>query len=264
MQFKTILMLALISLASPSLYGQKGPNPDANNPDAGGQIIGTVVESASSVPMEYTSIAVYRVVDSSLVTGTVSNTDGEFRLEDVPFGKYYIEIKFVGYEKAVYDPVILSRGTEALDEVEIVADQRRVEYKIDKKVVNVSEGLSAAGGTAVDVLENTPSVTVDIEGNVSLRGSGSFTVLINGKPTVLDAADALRQIPASSIQNIEIITNPSVKYDPDGNGGIINVVLKKQHEKGTTGIVNTSVGVSNKYRIDALLNRRLGKFNYFI
>ncbi len=271
-------MLALISLASPSLYGQKGPNPDANNPDAGGQIIGTVVESASSVPMEYTSIAVYRVVDSSLVTGTVSNTDGEFRLEDVPFGKYYIEIKFVGYEKAVYDPVIVSRGnrivdigqlelslsTEALDEVEIVADQRRVEYKIDKKVVNVSEDLSAAGGTAVDVLENTPSVTVDIEGNVSLRGSGSFTVLINGKPTVLDAADALRQIPASSIQNIEIITNPSVKYDPDGNGGIINVVLKKQIEKGTTGIVNASVGRNNKYRFDALLNRRTGKMNYFI
>ena len=271
-------MLALITLASSSLYGQKGPNPGVNNPDASGQIIGTIVESASAVPMEYTSIAVYRVTDSSLVTGTVSNTDGEFRLEDVPFGRYYLEIKFVGYEKAVYDPVIVSRdnrmvdigqlklslSTEALDEVEIVADQRRVEYKIDKKVVNVSEDLSAAGGTAVDVLENTPSVTVDIEGNVSLRGSGSFTVLINGKPTVLDAADALRQIPASSIQNIEIITNPSVKYDPDGNGGIINVVLKKQIEKGTTGIVNASVGRNNKYRFDALLNRRTGKMNYFI
>jgi outer membrane receptor protein involved in Fe transport len=278
MKIKIIFMLAMMLPASSYLFGQSGPNPYGTNPDVKGQITGTVVESASSVPMEYTSIAVYRMNDSSLVTGTVTNSEGKFRLEDVPYGDYYIEIKFVGYEKAVYSPVALTRGnrnldigqmklslsSEALDEVEIVADQRRVEYKIDKKVVNVSEDLSAAGGTAVDVLENTPSVTVDIEGNVSLRGSGSFTVLINGKPTVLDAADALRQIPASSIQNIEIITNPSVKYDPDGNGGIINVVLKKQVERGTTGIINASVGRNNKYRFDALLNRRTGKMNYFI
>lgn len=271
-------MSALLVLTSVYLYGQRGPNPDLGNPDAKGIITGRVVEASSNVPMEYTSIAVYRVADSSLVTGTVTNNNGQFKLEDVPYGQYYVEIKFVGYEKSVYSPIVVSRdnrtvdigetelslSANALEEVEIVADQRRVEYKIDKKVVNVSEDLSAAGGTAVDVLENTPSVSVDIEGNVSLRGSGSFTVLINGKPTVLDAADALRQIPASTIQNIEIITNPSVKYDPDGNGGIINVVLKKQVEKGTTGIVNASVGLNNKYRVDALLNRRTGKMNYFI
>lgn len=276
MKLKNLVMSALIVLTS-ALYGQSGPNPDRPNPDTKGIITGKVVEASSDVPMEYTSVAVYRTADSSLVTGTVTNTDGQFKVEDVPYGQYYLEIKFVGYQKSVYSPLVVSRdnrvvdigemqlslSTEALAEVEIVADQRRVEYKIDKKVVNVSEDLSAAGGTAVDVLENTPSVTVDIEGNVSLRGSGSFTVLINGKPTVLDAADALRQIPASTIQNIEIITNPSVKYDPDGNGGIINVVLKKQVEKGTTGIVNASVGLNNKYRLDALLNRRAGKMNYF-
>lgn len=266
-------MLLLASVA----YGQSGPNPGAA-PEAKGTITGKVVDQSSEVPMEYTSIAIYRMRDSSLVTGTVTNTNGSFVMDDVPFGQYYMEIKFVGYEKKVLRQVILNRetrnldlgviqlslGSERIDEVEIIADQRRVEYKLDKKVVNVSEDLSAAGGTAADVLENTPSVTVDIEGNVSLRGSGNFTVLINGKPTVLDAGDALRQIPASTIQNIEIITNPSVKYDPDGNGGIINVVLKKQVEKGTTGIVNASVGRNNKYRFDALLNRRSGKLNYFI
>ncbi|MDT8430887.1 MAG: TonB-dependent receptor, partial [Bacteroidales bacterium] len=265
-------------LAGSYLYGQSGPNPGDPNPESKGLITGTVVEEFSEVPMEYTSIAVYRTADSSLVTGTVTNTNGQFRLEDVPYGTYYVEIKFVGYQKSVHSPVVVSRNnrivdlgemtlsisSETLAEVEILADQRRVEYKIDKKVVNVSEDLSAAGGTAVDVLENTPSVSVDIEGNVSVRGSGNFTVLINGKPTVLDAADALRQIPASTIRNIEIITNPSVKYDPDGNGGIINVVLKKQNEKGTTGIVNASVGLNNKYRFDGLLNRRTGKMNYFI
>ncbi len=278
MNLRSVLLPALIVLSAGYLFGQSGPNPGNIKPELKGLITGTVIEASSDVPMEYSSIAVYRVADSSLVTGTVTNTNGEFRLDDVPFGTFYVEIKFVGYEKSVYSPVVISRdnrttdlgelklslSTEALEEVEIVADQRRVEYKIDKKVVNVSEDLSAAGGTAVDVLENTPSVSVDIEGNVSLRGSGSFTVLINGKPTVLDAADALRQIPASTIQNIEIITNPSVKYDPDGNGGIINVVLKKQIKKGTTGIVNASVGRNNKYRIDALLNKRNGKMNYFI
>jgi outer membrane receptor protein involved in Fe transport len=128
----------------------------------------------------------------------------------------------------------------------------------------VGQDINAAGGTVVDVLENTPSVTVDIDGNVSLRGSGSFTVLIDGKPSVLSGSEALRQIPASSVENIEIITNPSAKYDPDGNAGIINVVMKKAVEKGTTGIVNGSVGINDKYRADFLLNRKQGPWNFFV
>ena len=274
----SFIFISLLVFNPGNVFAQRGPNAAVLNPESKGLIIGKVLDKSSNAPMEYSSIAVYSLPDSSLVTGTVTNTSGEFELEDIPYGKYFIEVKFIGYEKSVISPVeitrdtreanlgmlFLSLSTEALEEVEIVADQRRVEYRIDKKVVNVSEDLSAAGGTAVDVLENTPSVTVDIEGNVSLRGSSNFTVLINGKPTVLDAADALRQIPASSIQNIEIITNPSVKFDPDGNGGIINVVMKKQLESGTTGIMNASVGLNNKYRIDALVNRRVGKLNYFV
>ncbi|HKK61934.1 MAG TPA: outer membrane beta-barrel family protein [Bacteroidales bacterium] len=275
---KSVLIVVCTIIYGGILSAQSGPNPSQEMPASKGEISGKVVEENTDTPLEYTSVAVFSLEDSSLVNGTVTNSEGEFILNDVPFGEYYLEVQFVGYEKATISPVVVSRksrttslgslelsiSTKSLEEVEIVADQRRVEYKIDKKVVNVSEDLTAAGGTAVDVLENTPSITVDIEGNVSLRGSSNFTVLINGKPTVLDAADALRQIPASNIQNIEIITNPSVKYDPDGNGGIVNVVLKKQHEKGTTGIINASVGVNNKYRADALINRRLGKFNYFI
>jgi outer membrane receptor protein involved in Fe transport len=258
-------------------YGQSGPNNPDNIPTDKGRISGKVIDKNSKAPMEYCSVALYSLKDSALITGTVSDPSGVFVLKDLALGPYYLEIHFIGYEKKILTPVmvsprenninlgevILSVNTKSLAEVEVVADQRRVEYKLDKKVVNVSEDLNAAGGSAVDVLENTPSVTVDIEGNVSLRGSSSFTVLINGKPTVLDAADALQQIPASNIQNIEIITNPSVKYDPDGNAGIINVVLKKQIEKGTTGIINTSLGLNHKYRFDALLNRRIGKFSYF-
>lgn len=276
--FKKILLIPIIIFYALGVIAQSGPNPVISSPDSKGVIIGKVIDAGSGVPMEYTSVAIFSFPDSSLITGTVTNNSGYFELEDVPYGEYYLVAKFVGYEKSVISPLVISRenrnidlgsmrlslSSEALDEVEIVADQRRVEYKIDKKVVNVGEDLNAAGGTAVDVLENTPSVTVDIEGNVSLRGSSNFTVLINGKPTVLDAADALRQIPASSIQNIEIITNPSVKYDPDGNGGIVNVILKKQVESGTTGIINASIGRNNKYRIDGLINRKQGDFNYFL
>ncbi len=275
---RKIILSAFLMLIVNVAYNQGGPYSESGEADVKGTIFGKVIEASSEIPMEYTSIAVYRLVDSSLVTGTVSNKEGVFKLEDVPYGKYYIEVKFIGYEKAVLSPVSLSRetrnidlgklelalGTEAIDEVEIIADRRRVEYKIDKKVVNVSQDLNAAGGTAVDVLENTPSVSVDIEGNVTMRGSGNFTVLIDGKPTVLEGADALRQIPASTIENIEIITNPSVKYDPDGNGGIINVVMKEQVQKGLNGLVNASVGLNDKYNIDALINRRSEKLDYFI
>jgi hypothetical protein len=222
------LLSALFVLSSTFAYNQSGPNSPDINPELKGIIKGKVTDEKSNVPMEYSTIAVYTMQDSTLITGTVTNVSGEFQLDGLPFGRYFLEINFVGYNKSTTKPLMLSPdsriidmgelmlsvNTEMLEEVEIVADQRRVEYRIDKKVVNVSEDLSSAGGSAVDVLENTPSVTVDIEGNVSLRGSTNFTVLINGKPTVLDAADALRQIPASSIQNIEIITNPSVKYDP--------------------------------------------------
>ncbi|MFW6259830.1 MAG: TonB-dependent receptor domain-containing protein, partial [Tangfeifania sp.] len=148
--------------------------------------------------------------------------------------------------------------------VDVVADKAQVEFKLDKKVVNVSQVISAVGGTAVDVLENTPSVQVDIEGNVTVRGSSNFTVLIDGRPSVLSGSEALRQIPSSSIENIEIITNPSAKYEPDGNAGIINLVMKKNSLNGLSGLVNASIGTRDKYRGDFTLNYRTEKFNYFI
>ena len=119
-----------------------------------------------------------------------------------------------------------------------MADKSHVQYKIDRKVVNVSQDINSASGSAVDILQNTPSVNVDIDGNVELRGSTKFTVLIDGKPTVLDASEALQQIPANMIENIEIITNPSAKFDPDGSAGIINVILKKKKSLGLNGIVS--------------------------
>jgi outer membrane receptor protein involved in Fe transport len=157
----------------------------------------------------------------------------------------------------------LDVSAQLLDGVEIVGDRNRVTYQVDKKIVNVSQDLKSAGGTAIDVLENVPSVKVDIEGNVTMRGSGNFTVLVDGRPSVLESSDALQQIPAAAIDHIEIITNPSVKYDPDGTAGIINVITKKSKTGGLNGIVNASAGTRNKYSADILLNYRAGKFNVF-
>jgi len=257
-------------------------NPVTDNPDddtpSGGVVTGRVAEEGTLDPMEYTTIAIYSLQDSSLVGGTISDPDGNFEVSKLPFGEYYVVTNFVGYNKKVIDPIYLSPDNIKVDlgllemsvnmhsisEVEVIADRKHVDYRLDKKIVNVSQNINATGGTAADVLENTPSVSVDIEGNVSLRGSGSFTVLIDGKPSVLEGSDALQQIPASAIQNIEIITNPSARYDPDGNGGIINVVMKEKTGKGVNGIVNASAGFNKKYRADFLLNRGTGNWNFFL
>lgn len=242
-----------------------------------GRIKGIIIEAGSSQPMEYANIAIYNNTDSSLVTGGITNSQGQFDISGLAYGQYYLEANFIGYEKKSFSGVrvaasrstvdvgsmVLSPSSQEIGGVEVVADRQRVEYKIDKKVINVSQDINAAGGTAVDVLENTPSVEVDIEGNVSLRGSSSFTVLIDGRPSVLTGSDALRQLPASAIENIEIITNPSAKYDPDGMAGIINVVMKKNILAGFNGIINTSVGTGDKYRSDLTLNYRTRKSNLF-
>ena len=205
--------------------------------------------------MEYANVAIYRKDNSKLVTGGMANGAGEFEISDLPMGAYYVEANFIGFEKTtVADVKIIPNATtvdmgtielevsrQQIGAVEVVAERNRIEYKIDKKVINVSQDINAAGGTAVTVLENTPSVEVDIDGNVSLRGSSSFTVMIDGRPSVLSGSDALRQIPSSAIENIEIITNPSVKYDPDGMAGIINIVMKKNILSGFNGIDRKSV-----------------------
>lgn len=274
-----VVCLAICSIVSFNLFAQ----PPRGSFDAGSMpqeavITGKVLEQSSSTPIEYATIGVYNMRDSSMVTGGITGPDGTFSIDKLPYGRFYLEISFVGFKKFRVNNVALiptkkavnigeiklATATTAINEVEVVGNRNQVEYKIDKKVVNVSSNIIAAGGTAVDALENTPSVQVDIEGNVSLRGSSSFTVLIDGRPSVLEGSDALQQIPASAIQNIEIITNPSAKYDPEGSSGIINVVMKKQKQAGINGVVNASVATNGGYSGDFLFNIRKSKFNYYI
>jgi len=268
MKLKTLLFFIVTGLCAVETPAQPPPM----------MITGTVVDTLQNTPVEYANVVLDDAETGKQITGTVTQADGTFKLTRFRPGLYNVEVDFIGYHKQTIEDIritpdnpVADVGTIPLKQavlmmegVEAAAEKAAVEYKIDKKVVNVSKQYTAASGTAVDVLENVPSVKVDIEGNVSLRGSGSFQVLIDGRPSVLDGTDALRQLPASSIEKIEIITNPSAKYDPDGTAGIINVITKKQKRSGFNGMVNVNGGVNDKYGGDVLLNYRNANYNVFL
>jgi len=242
-----------------------------------GLITGRVIDSVSQSPMEYVNIAVYSKQDSTLVDGTITNSEGLFKIEKISAGEYFIEISFIGFEKKeISNLVIDAKNTKSeigdiflfpdislMEEVEVVGNKQEIVYKIDKRIIDAENFISAAGGTAIDILENTPSIQVDSQGNLTLRGNSDFIVLIDGKPSVTKGSDALKLIPASSIKQIEVITNPSAKYDADGQSGIINVILKKDKLQGVNGLVNVSLATRNKYNANALVNFRKNKINFF-
>lgn len=241
-----------------------------------GSVTGKVTDSIFDSPIQYASVILFKQSDSIQVSGIATDVNGQFQLDNLIPGGYFVEISFLGYEKRQVKNIRINRNnpnvnlgniklTQSViegEEVEVTAEKPAIEYKIDKKVVNVDKQYTAASGTAVDVLKTVPSVTTDIEGNVQLRGSSNFNLLIDGRPTPLDVSDALEQIPASSIENIEIITNPSVKYSPEGESGIINIVLKRKSTQGESGMLNLNGGNNEKYGGDFLWSMRRGKATY--
>jgi len=273
----TILILGL-SLTIFAQQGKHGGHGGRGGMAKDGSLHGKIVDLITNKPVQYANVALYSMRDSSLVSGAISDANGMFTLEKLPYGKFYLVSDFIGYYKQTtgdikifpkrknFDCGVISlkKATEEIESVEITGERNNIEYKIDRKVINISKDLSATGGTVTDALENTPSIHVDIDGNVQLRGSSSFLVLIDGKPTALDASDALNQIPASTVESVEIITNPSAKFDPDGTSGIINIIMKKEHKGGFNGIINLSAGTRNKYSADFLVNYRAKKFNVFV
>jgi len=275
------LLLFILLLSSINLFAQRqqgnGRNGGKDMP-AIGQISGQINDSITNEHIEYATVALYRFKNDELAGGTITQKNGMFFLEKLKPGKYYVIISFLGYEDKIIRDVFvnppdfivdlgkieITQSYNNLEEVVIDGSSPRIDYKIDKKVINVGKQITSISGTAVDVLENVPSVKVDIEGNVSLRGSTGFQVLIDGRPSVLDANDALQQIPASTIDNIEIITNPSAKFDPDGTAGIINIITKKNKLNGFSGIVNANVGLDEKYGGDFLLNYKKRSLNVYV
>ena len=257
----------------------------------GGEIKGKVIDTETDEPLEYATVSLFHSQDSTLVTGVITDSNGLFSLKAKP-GKYYVVVQFMGYKDKTLNvnikdnktvvslgEILMNTDAALLDEVEIVAEKSTMSMTLDKRVFNVGKDVSSTAGNAIEVLDNIPSVNVDVDGNVSLRGDSGVQILVDGKVSGLagtSTQDALRSLQADMIERIEVVTNPSVRYDAEGTAGIINIVLKKDKRKGFNASVDLRGGFPVKWGekffkedfpfqtgIGASLNYRFKKFNVF-
>lgn len=244
-------------------------------------IKGKVVDQLSQGALEFATISIFTKKDSLLLTGGITEADGAFSFNVNQGGPMYAEVEFIGYESLVIENIIpkkgksfidlgeivMSVGGVNLDEVVVRAEKSDMQFSLDKRIFNVGKDLASRGGNASDVLDNIPSVTVGVEGEVSLRGSENVRILINGRPSGLiglNGTDGLRTINASMIERVEVITNPSSKFEAEGMAGIINIILKKDRAKGFNGSFEVTGGSPIQYGAGANLNYRQDKFNFFL
>lgn len=257
----------------------------------GGEIKGKVIDTETDEPLEYATVSLFHSQDSTLVTGVITDSNGLFSLKAKP-GKYYVVVQFMGYKDKTFNvnikdnktvvslgEILMNTDAALLDEVEIVAEKSTMSMTLDKRVFNVGKDVSSTAGNAIEVLDNIPSVNVDVDGNVSLRGDSGVQILVDGKVSGLagtSTQDALRSLQADMIERIEVVTNPSVRYDAEGTAGIINIVLKKDKRKGFNASVDLRGGFPVQWGekffkedfpfqtgIGASLNYRFKKFNVF-
>nr|WKN39240.1 TonB-dependent receptor [Tunicatimonas sp. TK19036] len=260
------IVLCLLAVSNFSLFAQNRPI----------EITGKVVESAGQQPLEYTTVKLLDAESEELITGTTTAADGTFILEtETP--DFAVEVGFIGFVATIiseYDivngkvdlgTITLEEDTETLDEVVVQGEKSQTVFQLDKRVFNVGQDLSSTGASALEVLNNVPSVNVNIEGQIRLRGSAGVQILIDGKPSVLasEQGNALGTLTADMIERIEVITNPSAKYEASGTSGIINIVLKKEEKRGLNGSVTLNTGVPNNHSLGFSVNNRTEKFNLF-
>lgn len=243
------------------------------------KITGSVFDADGTTPLQFAAVSVYAPVDSSLVTGGTTDLDGNFEIP-VSFGKYLLKIDFISYTSKWSEPfevsaanptrdmgmVTLSTDATVLQEVEVRAEKSTLQMAMDKKVFNVGKDLASTSGNAAEVLDNIPSVTVDVEGNVSLRGSEGVRILVDGKPSGLvgiRGTNGLQSLGADMIERVEVITNPSARYEAEGMTGIINIILKKDRKQGVNGSFDVRAGVPGNYGAGVNLNFRKKKLNLF-
>ncbi|MGY4539359.1 outer membrane receptor protein involved in Fe transport [Mucilaginibacter sp. UYNi724] len=273
---KRILLLLLVICASISAKAQFGVGGGGSN--IIGKISGTVIDSLTKKPVDYATISILKSGAKAPINGVLTDEKGNFRLDNVRAGKYKITVSFIGYPTKTYDPVettaskpdnnmgqlIIAPSAKSLKEVQVVGQQSLIENKIDRIVYNAEKDLTAAGGNATDVLQKVPLVSVDMNGNVALRGDQNVRVLINGKPsgaTSASLSDVLKTIPADQIKSIEVLTSPSAKYDAEGSGGIINIITKTKNASGISGGVSGGVGTrQNNGNVN--LNYNKNRFNF--
>ncbi len=244
-----------------------------------GSITGKVEDNNLKQPIAYAAIVIKSANDNKTITGGITKEDGTFEIKKLPEGNLIFEVQFIGYKtyskkitisksnyKIALGTIYLEEDAEQLEGVEVVAERTTIEQKIDRKVINVGKDLTTAGATASDIMNNIPSVNVDQQtGELSLRGNSNVRVMVDGKLSNVPIAQLLRQLPSTSIKSIELITNPSAKYNPEGMSGIINIVLHKNANIGFNGTINTglTVGIEAKFNSSLDLNYRNGKFNLY-
>lgn len=264
--------LLFIFLLAPALWAQKNADD--------GAVTGAVIDPATSRPVEYATVTLKNKATGETVRTAATDSAGAFRLEQVPPGDYQLVYGALGAEDAQSSTVTLDARQRAvnvgqlalaaspvkMERVEVQARQTTFLNSIDRKVYNVGKEIQSATGTASDLLQNIPSVQVDIDGNVSLRGSDNVMILVNGRTSALmgrSRAEVLQQLPADSIEKIEVITNPSAKYKPDGTAGIINIALKRKHEPGYSSVLNVNYGNEERFNASLAANYNPGKYNIF-
>ncbi|MCB9203093.1 MAG: TonB-dependent receptor [Flavobacteriales bacterium] len=266
--FKNIVTYSILLLVYSTLNAQN------NNIS----IKGLVWDSTQNIPIPYADVTIKSSENNEIVNATVSEEDGSFLIESTRNENIYLEVSSIlGYDMTRIDltnqpkpfvdlgKVILNPNVKLLDEVVVRREKSTVEFKLDKKVFNVGEDISSTGMGALEVLNNVPSVNVDLEGNITLRGNSGVQILIDGKPSVLadEGGKALASITADMIESIEIITNPSAKYEAEGTSGILNIILKKNKKDGINGSISVNTGIPGDHSIGVSLNKRSNKFNLF-
>ncbi len=278
--FTKLLVLILLIGCSPVLAQPGGGwGGGSSQIKVKGKVSGTLVDSTTNKPIEFAAVVLYDAEKDKEVNGGMTNEKGKFKMDGLKPGKYTLKISFLGYEPKTianiettpkkpdvkFDKINLQPSQVALDAVEIEAEAPVIENKIDKIVYNAEKDATNQGGDATDVMRKVPLVSVDLEGNVQLRGSGNVRILINGKPSALfssgNIGDALKSIPADQIKNVEVITTPSAKYEGEGTAGIINIITKKKTVEGVSGSVNTSIG-TRQNNAGLNLNAAKGRFGF--
>ena len=266
---KLILAIVLLGLV-PSIYAQR----PGNTSDI--VLSGKVLDNDDSFPLEYATVTLVNTNDPKAITGGITDQNGEFNIT-APAGTYDIKVEFISFvpnikkaqkltENTSLGTIRLAMDAATLENVMVIAEKTTVEFKLDKQVYNVGKDLTVRGGTVSDVLDNVPSVSVDVEGNVALRGNDDIRILINGKPSGLvglNSSDALRQLPAESIERVEVITSPSARYDAEGSAGIINIILRRSKLQGLNGALTANGGYPETYGLSGNINYRTGDFNFF-
>jgi len=283
MKNTTIFFSLLMLLFAFSVEAQRPGGRPGGGPEFKLMLKGQIVDNANT-PLSFATISLYSKKDDSLLDGTLTGDDGKFSMNVKP-GPSYLVVEYISYEKTTIDPLPISRddikagkrsfdlgqiqlfqSSTTLDEIEIRAEKSEAQFKLDKTVFNVGKDLANKGGTAEEILDNVPSVTVDIDGNVSLRGNEGVRILIDGRPSGLVGAgntNGLRNIPSNLIEQVEVITNPSSRYEAEGMAGIINIVLKKNKGSGFNGSFDLTGGYPERAGASANINYRKGKLNWF-